>query len=276
MKPSWHATCTPRYNGPVMDELKLRDALPIKGLGEPLYLYDTVGSTNDTCRELAQGGAPAGTLVIADEQRQGRGRGRRRWFTPPGSAIAMSLLLRPELSRKADLAALNMLGALAVVEILEELGLQASIKWPNDVLLGQGKVAGVLTEAAWQGERLEHVVIGIGVNVTPDSLPAEHQLDFPATCIAQEAEGSVEREILIPMILGHLASGLEMLMDHKLLTRIENHLAYVGERVQIRGVSGDPIVAKVVGLSADGSLRVRPDSGQEQAIGSEVHLRPVD
>jgi BirA family biotin operon repressor/biotin-[acetyl-CoA-carboxylase] ligase len=259
-----------------MDELKLRAALPVKGLGEPLHLYDTVGSTNDTCRELAQGGAPAGTLVIADEQRQGRGRGGRRWFTAPGSAIAMSLLLRPELSTKADLGALNMLGALAVVEMLVELGLQASIKWPNDVLLGRGKVAGILTEAAWQGERLEYVVIGIGVNVDPNSLPADHQLDFPAACIAPEVEGKVEREILIPMMLEHVASGLEMLMNHELLTRIENHLAYVGERVQIRGGSGDPAVAKVVGLNADGSLRVRPDSGPERAIESDVHLRPVD
>jgi BirA family biotin operon repressor/biotin-[acetyl-CoA-carboxylase] ligase len=259
-----------------MDEKRLREALPVEGLGEPLYVFDTVGSTNDVCREFAQGGAQAGTLVIADEQRQGRGRGQRRWFTPPGSAIAMSLLLRPDLSTRSDLAALNMLGALAVVEMLDELSLEASIKWPNDVLLGQAKLAGILTEAAWQGDRLEYVVIGMGVNVSAGSLPPQGQLDFPAACIAEEFGESVERESLVPVILKHLASGLDALKGHELLSSTGKRLAYIGQQVQIEGDSGGSVIAVVEGLNADGTLRVRLDSGQEQAIGGEVHLRPVD
>jgi len=258
-----------------MDEKMLRETLPVNGLGEPLYVFDAVSSTNDVCRELAGSGAPHGTLVVADEQLQGRGRAGRRWFTPPGSAIAMSLLLRPGELGGNDLAALNMLGALAVVEALDDLGLAASIKWPNDVLLQGGKVAGVLTEATWQGEVLDTMVLGIGVNVHPQSVPAGVRLDFPAVSVEAQLGRSPGRERLVAAILKHIATGIERLNGQELVPAIEQRLAYLGCEVEIRHEARE-ITARVVGLSQDCRLRVQLAGGDERLIGSDAHLRAVD
>jgi BirA family biotin operon repressor/biotin-[acetyl-CoA-carboxylase] ligase len=258
-----------------MDEKILREALPVNGLGEPLFVYEAVGSTNDVCRGLAGSGAPHGTLVVADEQLKGRGRDGRRWFTPPGSAIAMSLLLRPGGIGRHDLAALNMLGALAVVQALDDLGLAASIKWPNDVLLGGGKVAGVLTETTWRGEVLEYVVLGLGVNVGQESVPPEARLDFPAVCIEAQLGRSTGRESLVAAILKHIAAGIKRLGGQGLIPEIEQRLAYLGCEVEIHH-EARKTAARVVGLSQDCRLRVQLAGGEERLIGSDAHLRAVD
>jgi BirA family biotin operon repressor/biotin-[acetyl-CoA-carboxylase] ligase len=258
-----------------MEVNKLRTALPLQGLGEPLHVYDSVGSTNDLCRELAEDGAPNGALVLGDEQRHGRGRGNRRWFTPAGSAIAMSLLLRPGPLGQYDLAAVNMLGALAVVEALDRLGVMALIKWPNDVLIEGRKVAGVLTEAAWQGDELEYIVIGIGVNVSRGSLPPQELLDFPAACIEGRLNRPIEREPLILEIIERLAAGLAHLARHELMPLIEQHLAYLGQEIEI-DAGHSLTVARMLGLSEDGRLRVQLHSGEEQMIGGDARLRIVD
>ena len=100
---------------------RLRAGLPVDGLGEPLYFFSTIGSTNEYARELGEQGAPHGTLVVADEQTAGRGRGQNHWSTPPQSAIALSLVLRPEELAPDQVGRLNAIGALAVAEAIEAL-----------------------------------------------------------------------------------------------------------------------------------------------------------
>jgi len=257
-----------------MDEMLLKEALPRHGLGEPLHVFASVGSTNDVCRKLAAAGAPHGTLVLADEQRQGRGRAGRRWFTPPGSALALSLLLRPAGTGREELAALNMLGALGVALALEGYGLTPAIKWPNDVLLGGRKVAGVLAETAWRGEEIEHVVLGIGVNVAPASVPGQ-ELEFPATCVEAELGKALSREALLLAIIDGLAEGLDRLSGGTLLQQVEARLAFLGAPVQVETADGS-YPAMPVGLATAGRLRLRLPSGEEQVIGVEARLRPVD
>jgi BirA family biotin operon repressor/biotin-[acetyl-CoA-carboxylase] ligase len=259
----------------MLDAQKLHTELPVQGLGDPLYIYEVIGSTNDRCLELAEAGAPEGTLVLADQQQHGRGRGARTWFSPAESGIAMSLLLRPGSVGQDDHAAYNMLGAVALVKALEGLGLSALIKWPNDVLLEGKKVAGVLTEAAWQGQTLEYVVIGIGVNVRPSSLPPAGQLDFPAGYLDGFRDEPVERESLVAGILHGLRSGLELIGSGELLPWVEGHLAYREREVRI-DLEGKAATGRIVGLSPSGMLRVRLDDGYVSLVGTDVHLRTVD
>ena len=193
----------------VMDEVKLRSLLPVGGLGLPLHVFASLGSTNDVCVELARSGAAHGTLVVANEQTAGRGRGGRSWITQPGGALAMSILLRPQASGPLLPGYFTLIGALAVVEALAEFGVTSRIKWPNDVVVETGKLAGTLAEASWSGKVLDYVVLGIGVNVTRGSLPAQDEVDFPAACVELEGD-PVERERLTARIVGCLAAELEL------------------------------------------------------------------
>ena len=148
--------------------------------------YDTLGSTNDEALVWASQGAPDFSLIIADEQTSGRGRMDRKWFTPPQSALAMSLILRPTAIERTHPARTTGLLALSLAESLRKLGLIPQIKWPNDVLLSGRKVAGILVETTWMGDELDAMVLGMGVNVLNASIPPADQLLFPATSIETE------------------------------------------------------------------------------------------
>jgi BirA family biotin operon repressor/biotin-[acetyl-CoA-carboxylase] ligase len=264
----------------------------------PVCYFDSTGSTNLEAAQWAEAGAPDLSLVVADEQTTGRGRMGRKWFTPPGAALAFSLILRPEglTARGAQppeksstaLTRLTALGALAVCEGLHAYAaaraLQAvsQIKWPNDVIMNGRKLAGVLTEAVWQGERLSFAILGTGINVAPASLPPAEGLTFPATCFEGVLGMPVDRWDLLQHVLAALLAWLPEMASAEFIQAWENRLAYRGEWVQITradltGGAGVPLEGQVLGLNADGSLGLRIRSGKVMAIHSgEVQLRPVD
>ncbi|ASS75265.1 biotin--[acetyl-CoA-carboxylase] ligase [Tumebacillus algifaecis] len=154
--------------------VELRDGLSTTLLGQSIVYRETIDSTNNLARELANNGAIEGTLVIADEQQQGRGRRGRDWFSPPQSGVWMSLILRPELPL-AHAAQITLVTAIALARALTRLtGVQAGIKWPNDILFNQKKCCGILTEMHAEFDQIHHLVLGIGINV---NIP---QADFPA------------------------------------------------------------------------------------------------
>src|SRR5512136_875543 len=149
-----------------MNERSLHSALSKLPLGGLRYFEQTT-STNDMALAWAAEGAPDLALVYAEQQTAGRGRGGRRWFTPPGSALAFSLILRPTPAEQQFPARFSALGALAVCEVLERRGLQPWVKWPNDVLLNRRKVCGILVESTWMGATLNYLVLGVGLNIKP-------------------------------------------------------------------------------------------------------------
>jgi BirA family biotin operon repressor/biotin-[acetyl-CoA-carboxylase] ligase len=259
----------------VMDEVKLRSLLPVAGLGMPLHMFDSTGSTNDVCVELARSGAEHGTLVVADAQTAGRGRGERDWITLPGSALAMSILLRPQPRSPLLPGYFTLIGALAVVEALAESGVESSIKWPNDVVVEAGKLAGTLAEASWSGKVLEFVVLGIGVNVTRASLPPHEAVDFPAACVELVHAEPVERELLLARIVGCLAVELNQAVPDILLRKLEAHLAY--RELALNVEDGDRTYSgRIDGLLPDGRLRIKRPDGEVEALGLSAHIRPVD
>lgn len=265
--------------------------LPLGGL----RYYARIGSTNEAAIEWAAQGGPDLALVIADEQTAGRGRSGRRWFTPPGAGLAFSVILRPSfLPHMHSILRLTALGALAVSDGLRErYHLATQIKWPNDILAGGRKLAGVLVEAQWQGDELLAAILGIGINVAPASVPRAEDLLFPATCVEAALGKPVERWDLLHAVIQALFSWRLRLTSADFLQSWGERLAYRDEWVRIsaeRDVPGTPggrggvsppngesyTEGRLVGLNQDGFLKLRTSNGEIELVQfGDVHLRPM-
>jgi len=215
-------------------------------------------------------------LVVAEEQTAGRGRGGRTWFSRRGAALAFSLVLRPEPAEQEFVARFTALGALGCAEALEGLPLPAEIKWPNDVLIRQRKVCGILAEAVWQGKTAQGVVLGIGVNVRPEAVPPPEGLNFPATSLEAEAGRVIERLPLMRAILLGILHWRPRLGTSSLLQAWEELLAFRGQPVEVHSEGRPAQTGRLEGLDPDGSLRLRSPEGAAVSVQlGEVHLRPV-
>jgi BirA family biotin operon repressor/biotin-[acetyl-CoA-carboxylase] ligase len=264
-----------------MDEHLLRKTLSNIPLGGLRY-FEQTGSTNDIALAWAAEAAPDLALVYAEEQMAGRGRGHHRWFTPAGAALAFSLVLRPLPGEEQSIPLFSALGALAVCETLATQGLQPEIKWPNDVLLNRRKVCGVLAESVWLGEKVESIVLGVGLNIKPMAVPPPELLDFPATCLEKELPPpqhiiqTLERAILLQKILQSMLDWRSLITADIFLQAIERRLAFCGEQVEIWADGQVFRSGKVDGLEQDGSLRLLSPQGQVFPVQfGEMHLRPV-
>jgi len=257
-----------------MKNSELKSALRHTTLGG-LRFYESTGSTNDEALAWATSGARDSALVVADEQSRGRGRDGRKWVTKPGASLAFSMILRPNSQEREYPGRFSGLGALALVKALGDVGLVAQIKWPNDVLVSGKKIGGILVEAVWTGAQMDSLVLGMGVNVSEGSLPADEQLNFPATWVEAETGVTVARYKLLASVLGHLADLRAYLPSVEFIQLWEEVLAFKGEKVQIWEGAAGPSNVVLVGLAGDGSLLVRKDSGELREVHfGEVHLRP--
>jgi len=242
--------------------------------GHPVYLYRTIGSTNDEAKLLAASGAPEGLVVMAEEQTAGRGRAGRSWITPPGQALAVSVVLRPDLP--ADRATpLIMLAGLAVCRAIEQATpLHAMLKWPNDVLIAGKKVAGLLLETALNGDRLDYAVLGLGLNVS--FAPPPEAVDFPATSLEAEAETEVGRLHVLRLFLEQLEQLYPQLErgDKALYHAWRTRLAMMGEPVTVRTNQGDQS-GRLQGVTPDGALILQQAGGKTlQLLAGDMRLRP--
>jgi BirA family biotin operon repressor/biotin-[acetyl-CoA-carboxylase] ligase len=262
-----------------MDEKQLRKSLSALPLGGFRY-YQQSGSTNDVALAWAMEDAPDFSVVVADEQTAGRGRLNRRWLTPPGAALAFSLILHPNASERNHHSLFSGLGSLALTQILTGRGLTAQIKWPNDVLIAGRKTAGILVEAAWMGDQIDNVVIGIGVNVLAESVPPLSELQYPATSIHTEGL-NIDRIELLHELLSRMISLRPQLETEGFIHTWEKTLAFMDEPVQIWSdpaagqMESSSIMGIMRGLEADGALRLETSSGVRIIQFGEIHLRPV-
>ena len=258
-----------------MDSSPFQKAFASLPLPEVRY-FDSIGSTNDEALAWATQGAADLSLVISDEQTAGRGRAGRKWATPPGAALAFSLILRPSLIEAESPSLFTGLGALALVDALKKHGLVAQIKWPNDVLLNRKKCAGILVESVWTGEALDAVVLGMGVNVLTAAIPPANEVLFPATSVETELGHTMDRTELLREILDAVLKWRPMIASGGIVKAWEKALAFMQEQVQVWDGSGSPLEGRIAGLEADGSLRLlaaKRDKIVTVHFG-EMHLRP--
>lgn len=247
---------------------------------QSIYAFDSISSTNDFALERlgSQEDVPDWTLVIADTQTAGRGRLNRKWVTEPGAGLAFTLIFRANDFEKGHINLFSPLAALAVSEALEEgYSLRPAIKWPNDVLLNGMKTCGILAETSWRGDVLPGLVLGIGVNIKPGAIPPPEMLLFPATCVENEAGRPVERMDILRRIILSLGEWRERLGSKEFFSAWESRLAFKGEWVRIERPAGDHLTGKVVGISADGCLRLLSEKEEEVLISvGDVRLRPAE
>ena len=263
----------------------------------PVYL-PTVGSTNDEARRLAQAGAPEGTLVIADCQTAGRGRLDRRWEAPPGSSLLLSLLFRPPLAPH-QVQQLTMVCGLAVVDAIEaETGLRAGLKWPNDVLIGEAKAGGILTEIVLAGQQVDYAVVGIGLNVNLDPGHLPPNLLTAATSLSHQLGRPVARLPLLWALLRATETRyLALKAGHSPQAEWAARLVTLGRPVTVtvpdggRGGPAGPVQEEgdhrgsplreggvmegvAEGVDANGALLVRLGDGRlETVVAGDVTLR---
>jgi BirA family biotin operon repressor/biotin-[acetyl-CoA-carboxylase] ligase len=217
--------------------------------------------------------------VIADEQTAGRGRLNRRWYTPPGAALAASLIIKGQVLAAGPelIPRLTAWGALALSEALEALSqgeAAVQIKWPNDVLLAGRKVAGILAEAHWIGDHLSAAILGIGVNVHPKAVPPPAELIFPAISVEAGLGRPVDRLDVLYALLERLLAWRERLESPAFLSAWEARLAYRDEWVTVVR-DEDSLEIQVLGLDPEGALLGRDRNGQELHLHfGEIRVRP--
>ena len=245
-------------------------------LGTPLVELVACDSTNDEAAALAAAGAPHGAVVVAAAQRRGRGRLGRSWYSPPGESLYLSCLLRPQLT-PAAVPPITLAAGVAVAEAVAALGLGPRLKWPNDVLVGGRKLAGVLTEMTTRGGQVDTAVVGVGVNVNARSFPPE--LAGRATSLAIELGRSVDLIALRSELLAQLDIWLGRFLADG-LTEVgpawTRWSGVGGQRVRVELGGGAAVEGRVRGITPDGALDLEDDRGHHVRIvaGEVVLLDP--
>jgi BirA family transcriptional regulator, biotin operon repressor / biotin---[acetyl-CoA-carboxylase] ligase len=233
----------------------------------------STGSTNSDLLALARDGAPEGVVLVADHQTAGRGRLDRVWEAPAGASLLVSVLLRPDLPLQQAYR-VTMATALAASEACEEVaGFRPLLKWPNDLVVDDRKLAGILAESVLTGGRLDAVVVGMGLNVNwPDDLPDRLGLD--ATAANLVAGHDVDRGDLLVSFLRRLEEWYGNERD--LLAAYRERSATLGREVRVE-VAGGWFEGRAVDVSGEGHLVVELPAGErrEVAVGDVVHLRAV-
>ena len=177
----------------LLTSLEIKEALKAKILGKEIYAYYSLKSTNDTAHTLAEAGAPEGTIVVAEEQTAGKGRLAREWFSPAGLGIWLSVILKPEIPL-SSVPALSLCACLACVRTAERFtGNPPSIKWPNDSYLNHKKFSGVLTELSAELDRVNFVVLGLGININHSARDFPRFLRSKATSLRIVAKKKISR-----------------------------------------------------------------------------------
>jgi BirA family transcriptional regulator, biotin operon repressor / biotin---[acetyl-CoA-carboxylase] ligase len=245
-------------------------------IGRDILFLEETDSTNLRAHEQGEAGGGDGLVIIADRQTAGKGRLGRQWESPSGVNLYASVLLRPSfLPRQAP--QLTFLSAVAVARAVQEVsGLTARVKWPNDVLVGGRKIAGLLNEMSAETERINYVILGIGVNLNMRAEQFPVDLRYPATSVLLENGAPVSRTVFARSLLRHLDSLYALYLAEGFLPlrhAWEAHFDLVGREVEV-DFRGTILRGLVDGIDAEGALLLRREDGQvEKVLAGDV--RPL-
>lgn len=250
--------------------------LETKTFGRQIVYYDSVVSTQKIAHELSQNGEKEGTIVVADEQTGGKGRMARSWHSPKEKGIWMSMIVRPKIPIHKT-PQLTLLTAVALVEGIEEAtGLQASIKWPNDVLINGKKVAGILTELVAEADQVHSVIIGIGINVNQRSEDFPDAIRSTASSMALEKGEPIHRATVIQKFLKAFEKWYETYLKHgfkPLKLMWESCTISLHKEIRARTLAGT-IVGKALGINEEGALLIEtPEGTIEKVYSADIDLK---
>ena len=246
---------------------KLKDKLNTRYIGKEIHYFREVDSTNEVAKKLAREGAPEGTIIIAESQSRGKGRRGKKWISPLGGAW-LSIILRPN-TLPINAPQLTFIAGVAAAQtIKDEYGLDAGIKWPNDVLIDKKKVCGVLTEISTEIDTIDYIVTGIGIdaNIDVNLLPPE--LRDTTTSIKSELDHDISRMILVQKFLGNFETMYDEFNKgnfQEILRKWRQLSKTIGRQVEIRKGT-EFIRGEAVGVNSKGALILELEDGTLQKI----------
>lgn len=255
----------------------LQERLAATRFGDLRHL-DEVDSTNRYLLDEARRGASEGIVAVADHQTAGRGRLGRTWEAPPRASLLVSVLVRPDLEPTRSHLATMAAGVAMVEAVWLVAGFTPSLKWPNDLVVGDRKLAGMLSEAELRDGRLDALVVGVGVNVNWDEFPPE--LAETAVACNQVAGRPVDRAALLGAFLERLDDRYATLLrpggDEAVLGEYRRRCSTIGREVRVELAGDEQLVGTATAVDAAGRLEVEtPDGVTLVAVGDVVHLRPA-
>jgi len=261
----------------ILSEGELKSMMKTRWAGQEVIYYDETDSTNIQAKILGENNGLHGTLVVADRQVAGKGRRGRSWDSPKGMCIYMTILLRPDMA--PDMAPmLTLVMALSVAEAVREFtGLEAVIKWPNDIVLNGKKICGILTEMSTEIDYINYVVTGVGINVNEEVFPDE--IKDTATSILREGGKPVRRSGLIAAVMERYEENYGIFMETEDLSglcgRYNQMLVNCGQDVRVLEPKGE-YSAHALGINEKGELIVTTPEGEERHIfAGEVSVRGI-
>lgn len=260
-----------------IDPMELHGYIHTKWLGHSLYTKDSVDSTNNWAKRMAEEGAPNGTVVIANEQTQGKGRRGRHWTTPPGATVALTKLLRPDMPPERA-SMITLVEGLSVAQTINQLyGLNAMIKWPNDVVVSGKKICGILTEMSAQVDYINYVVVGTGINTNLATIPPEIADIATSLLLELQSKDKIKRAPLIGALLETFEKNYKIFQevwDLSGLMEAYNEIL-VNRNNQVKVLEpGNEYTGVARGITPMGHLLVEDDHGNvAQVYAGEVSVR---
>jgi BirA family biotin operon repressor/biotin-[acetyl-CoA-carboxylase] ligase len=256
----------------LLTDLEISYNLETKQIGRSLSCYRTVQSTNDVLTQMAEAGAPHGTVVTSEEQTKGRGRLGRTWHSPPGTGIYISILLRPPFPpEKAP--AISIMTALALADAIRVyLPDDVRIKWPNDVWIGGKKVAGILTELSAEKGKIDYIVVGIGINVNHGVGNFPEALRPIATSVRRALKRKVSRVELLRNFLRNFELEYDRYLKHGLKkshARVREYSALIGLPIAVR-TGNHEVAGLAVDIDVEGRLIIESDGRRVPVTAGEV------
>lgn len=261
----------------VMNEPEIKSILKTKWAGQEVFYFDTIDSTNTKAQELAEKGYPSGTLVVADQQVSGKGRRGRGWVSPSGTGIFMTLMIKPDINPN-NASMLTLVAALAVAKAIKDVTQEdAKIKWPNDIVVNGKKVCGILTEMSAQFDYINHIVIGIGINVHNESFPEE--ISSMASSLMIEAGGKkFRRAEIIAQTMLYFEKYYEIFLQtedlSKLVGEYDELLVNKNKSVKVLDPK-EPFEGKAMGITKKGELIVDTWESRKLVSSGEVSVRGI-
>ena len=261
----------------LMTEAEIKSLMHTEWVAKEVLYFDTINSTNTKAQELAEKGYPSGTLVVADKQESGKGRRGRSWVSPSGTGIFMTLMIKPDINPN-NASMLTLVAALAVAKAITSVtGEEALIKWPNDIVVNGKKVCGILTEMNAQFDYINHIVVGIGINVHNESFPEE--ISQMASSLMIEAGG---KRFHRAQIIAETMSYFEQYYDTFLKTQDLSALVreydelLVNRNKSVRVLDPkEPFDGKAMGITPKGELIVDTWESRKLVSSGEVSVRGI-
>jgi BirA family biotin operon repressor/biotin-[acetyl-CoA-carboxylase] ligase len=247
---------------------EINPLLETKWIGKKIHFFEAVDSTNTKAYEFALRGAREGEVVIAESQKKGRGRLGREWFSPPFSNLYLSVILRPKIPpHQASL--ITLMAAVATADALRKFsGLDPRIKWPNDVLLNDRKVAGLLNEIHSEADRIHFVILGIGINLNMDESMVSKEIRSRATSLKKEMGQTISRKEFLKTLLGELETWYEVFLEEggtTILKAWRDRAQIQGKQVNVTSF-GETLRGVAIDVDSDGALILETETGERKRV----------